>query len=161
MYGQGEHKLKIFVERIIEKLVIDNWDIIFFSTCSVDKLYISDYLLKDIKFEYNYIKTNSIHQTLDLIKTFDLVLAQRLHCLIFSDCTFTPSIPIISELKYFDYYETIGLKRNSFKIDLINEKNVYNEIKRVYENLENESEKVYDYMQKAKENFFNLKFEDI
>jgi len=161
MYGQAEHKLKSFVARIIEKLVIDNWDIIFFSTCSVDKLYISDYLLKDTKFQYKYIETNSINQTLDLIYSFDIVLAQRLHCLIFSDCTFTPSIPIISELKFLDYYETIGLKRNSFRIDLLNEQIVYNEIKRIYENLENESQTVYDYMQKTKENFFNLKFKDI
>tara|TARA_B110000444_G_C18849376_1_gene604315 strand:- start:2560 stop:3654 length:1095 start_codon:yes stop_codon:yes gene_type:complete len=161
MYGQSEVDFKIFVEEIVYKLFTEKWDISYFSTCIVDEIYIKKYLLNKSNININYIKTNTINQTIDLIESFDIVLAQRLHCLIFSDCTFTPSVPIISELKFYDYFDSIGLKKTSFKTSSICPKKVYREIVRMYSNLEKESEVLFNTMNKAKTKFKKINFKNI
>ena len=161
MYGQSEINFKKFVEKIVYQLLLEKWDITFFSTCIVDEKYIKNYLLNKSQHKINYVKTKTISQTIDLIETFDIVLAQRLHCLIFSDCTFTPSIPIISELKFYDYFDSIGLKKTSFKTSSLNPDEVYKEIIRMYSNIEKESELLFNTMRKGKTTFNNLNFKNI
>ena len=161
IYGNSEAEFKKFALEILDKLLLNKWDISFFSTCSVDEKYIKNHLFNGLDINVNYIKTDTITETLDLIETFDLVLAQRLHCLIFSDCTFTPSIPIVSELKFYDYFDSIGQKKISFKTDSINADKVYKEIVRMYGNIGKESKILYEAMNKVRYDFKETKFEDI
>ncbi|MBL1209296.1 sulfotransferase [Geminocystis sp. GBBB08] len=121
----------------IHHLLLEDWQIEFLPFHSYDlqlvEILINDYHLQKISIWREY---QNIAKTLERIKTYDLVIGQRLHSAVLSCGCSVPSILLNYQPKCFDFMESINQEQFCLNTDSFNLENLLYLFSQIQENYE-------------------------
>lgn len=150
IYGQDEQKVEIFVNKLIDHLLKESWEIYLYPTVSSDieymKRIINPNLFHQINVYHNFI---DVKDSLRFFNEIDVFVGQRLHAVIFSSITYTPFHAIEYESKTSDYLLSLGLEGYSSRTDNLDFQFVVERIDYLYQYLDNEQKKLFELCQIA------------
>lgn len=152
IYGQNETALIKFANQVFEYLIANNWKIHFFSSVDTDIDYMLHTVFKDKDLSSIQIFKNhgDLTKMLDFLESMDIVIAQRLHSIIFSSLVYTPFIGLEYELKMTDYLDSIGIFNHHIRTDALQYQKTIELINNIYDNIDNEQKNIFAHISKAK-----------
>lgn len=151
IYGRDTKQVKRFALQFVQELLNQKWEVILFPTTRSDISYMLDEIglkkFKDIKIYEHY---NNLNESMSMLESFDLLVGQRLHSIIFAATVGTPFIALSYEPKTLDFLDTIAMKSYDFRVDKLNCNEILGKVNHIYNHLENEQELLHKKMTRAK-----------
>lgn len=144
IYGLDQNNIEKFAVNIVNRLLLDGWNIYLFPTAKSDVPYMKKVfgseIVSKIQVHYDY---ENIENSLTFLENLDVFLGQRLHSVIFAAITYTPFYAIEYESKTSDFLKTLGIHGVSLRTDHLDVEKVLDMINVLYSNIEVEQNKLF------------------